>query len=137
MVSVASCAALLTAAAPAVASSGAGDGSSDATLIAAGRVTGAKGVTGKTAGSIPLTLFAWPSSDVTAAMKVGDQATLQPLAETVSEPDGSFALRLTSLDDLAPVTGDDSIVNFAVVAGESNGEVYRGAFAAGHSERDR
>lgn len=86
-------------------------------IVIKGRVEGA------TAGT--LTLLAWPTSDLLADAKVGDNVKIFPVGKAVVAGDGSFALRVDPAVPMQEVIEVDGIVNFDLMyQGDSGFAVY-------------
>lgn len=68
-----------------------------------------------------VTMMAWPTDDVLAAMKVGDKFKMQILDEAVTDAAGNYTLAIPSVDALAPVADTAGIVNVDVVAEDGAG----------------
>jgi hypothetical protein len=90
------------------------DGDSMTSLVS-GRVTDESGDPAK---ETPILLYAWPSNEVTKDLAVGDQATMQMLADTTTDAEGRFSLDLAVDATLEPLAGQDRMVNFTVLAGD-------------------
>jgi hypothetical protein len=84
---------------------------------------------GAPAAGSDVTLYAWPSNDVTEAQQVGDTVNLQPVAYTTTSSTGTFALRLTDAAQLLPYVGRDAIANLTAVASTSTGQVTESDFS--------
>jgi hypothetical protein len=88
-----------------------------ATLTTPALVTGTvTKANGAPAARARVVLYAWPSNDVMERQQVGDAINLQPVATTIAGPDGSFALRLSSTDQLAPWADANNLVNLTATA---------------------
>src|SRR5688500_213871 len=105
-ISIAACLALMTPIGAASATAGAGgrpgDQPKSATgenILVTGKVSQAK--TGAAAVGTTVTLYAWPSNDVSGQLKVGDMVDIQRLTSATVAADGSFQLAMESLDALS------------------------------------
>lgn len=84
---------------------------------------------GAPAADSDVTLYAWPSNDVTEAQQVGDTVNLQPVAYTTTGSSGRFALRLVDSAQLLPYVGRDAIANLTAVASTASGQVSESDFS--------
>lgn len=76
-------------------------------------------------------LWAWPSEEVQAHLKVGDKVSLTQVAQTRSDAYGRFTLRLGRLADVSPMESASGNVDFEVAAAGQDGGTTRYSFTSG------